>query len=136
LAREICAAWLRLLLLKLRGGALPTGRAAPRSLATFVRVRRHIEEHYLRLRTVEEIARECHVTPMYAARLFRRFAHTGTYQFLLRLKMNRAAELLLDRGLLVKEAADELGFADAFHFSRLFKRVHGFSPGQFVARQR
>jgi AraC-like DNA-binding protein len=79
-------------------------------------IRSHVEAHHQRLRTIEDVARECHVTPMYIARLLRRFARAGAYRFLLRLRMNRAAELLLDEGLMVKEVADRLGFPDAFTF--------------------
>jgi len=127
LARALCETLARLLLLKIQQHAVPGGRSVPRSFKTYERVRRHIEEHHLRVHTVDQIAHECHVTPMYVSRLFRRFGRTGAYQFLLRLKMNHAAELL-DDGLLVKETAARLGFADAFQFSRAFKRVHGVPP--------
>jgi AraC-like DNA-binding protein len=46
--------------------------------------------------------------------------------------MNRAADLLLNSGKLVKQVAEELRFADAYHFSRAFKKVHGLSPVQFL----
>ncbi len=134
--RAICETLARLLLLKIQQRAVSGGRDLPRSFATYERIRRHVEEHHQRLRTVEDIARECHVTPMYVARLFRKFGRTGAYQFLLRLKMNRAAELLLDEGLLVKETAARLGFADAFQFSRAFKRVHGVPPTQLLESRR
>ena len=48
----------------------------------------------------------------------------------------RLAELLLDEGLLVKETAARLGFADAFQFSRAFKRVHGVPPTQLLEARR
>jgi AraC-like DNA-binding protein len=135
LARTLCETLVRLLLLKIQQLAVPGGRSVPRAFETYERLRRHIEQHHLRVHTVDEIARECHVTPMYASRLFRRFGRTGAYQFLLRLKMNHAAELL-DDGLLVKEAAARLGFADAFQFSRAFKRVHGVPPTQLLSAAR
>lgn len=128
LAPELCATLLRLLLLKIRSRALSPGRGAPRAFATYARLRRHLEQHHERLRTVEELAHECRLTPIHVTRLFRRFARIGAYRFLLRLRMNRAAELLLDDGLLVKEVAERLGFPDAFTFSRAFKRIHGVPP--------
>lgn len=131
LARALCETLARLLLLKIQQHAVAGGRSVPRSFATYTRLRRHVEAHHLRLRTVGDIARECHVAPNYVSRLFRRFGRTGAYQFLLRLKMNYAAELL-DDGLLVKETAARLGFADAFQFSRAFKRVHGIPPTQLL----
>ena len=126
----VCENLARLLLLKIQQQAEPFGRRFPRSFTTYERLRNHIETHYLRLRSVEDIARECHVTTVHVARLFGRFGRTGAYEFLLRLKMNYAAELL-ENGLLVKEAAQELDFADAFQFSRAFKRIHGVPPGAF-----
>lgn len=135
-ARSLCATLARLLLLKIEQRAISGGRHMPKSFTTYERIRRHIETHFLRLHSVDAIARECHVTPMYIARLFRRFAHTGAYQFLLRLQMNRAAEYLLDEGLLVKDTAARLGFPDAFQFSRAFKRVHGVPPTQLLEGRR
>lgn len=135
-SRELCNQILPLLLLKIAQRKVPFGPAEPRSLAAYERVRRYMEQHFLRIRTIEEVASACHVTPMYLSRLFRRFAQTGAYQFLLRLKMNHAAELLLDRGMLVKQAAAELEFADAFHFSRVFKRVYGVPPERFIRQSR
>jgi hypothetical protein len=85
LARNLCEMLVRLLLLKIQQLAVPGGRRVPRAFETYERLRRHIEQHHLRVHTVDEIARECHVTPMYASRLFRRFSRTGAYQFLLRL---------------------------------------------------
>ncbi len=52
------------------------------------------------------------------------------------LRLNRTTELLLDGGLMEKEEAEQLDFADAFHFSRTFKRVYGLAPEQFLKRNR
>jgi AraC-like DNA-binding protein len=54
--------------------------------------------------------------------------------FLQRLKMNRAAAMLESGHLLVREVADLLGM-DAFHFSRVFKRIHGLSPSTFASER-
>jgi AraC-like DNA-binding protein len=69
-------------------------------------------------------------------RLFRRFQGTSPYQYLLRRKMNLAAEFLIDQGGLVKEAALKVGFADPFHFSRCFKTVHGVAPSELQRQVR
>ncbi len=129
---QLCAAHLRLLLLKIAQKALPPHIAHPRALATYQRARQHIEENFLKLQTAEDVARACHMTPVHLSRIFRRFAHTTPYYFLTRLKMNRAAELLLDAGRMVKEAAEHLSFSSQFQFSRAFKRTYGISPDHFV----
>ena len=45
--------------------------------------------------------------------------------------MNKAAELLDHSDLLVKQVSAEVGYEDAFHFSRVFKRFLGISPRDF-----
>jgi AraC-like DNA-binding protein len=68
--------------------------------------------------------------------LFRRFDHASPYQFLLRLKMNSAAERLQAPGVAVKQVAQEMGFSDPFHFSRVFKKALGLTPAQYVRLNR
>lgn len=128
----ICATHLQLLLLKIAEKAAPVRGGEPRALATYQRARRHIEQHFADLKTAEDVARACHMTPVHLSRIFRRFGHSTPYDFLMRLKMNHAAGLLLDGGLLVKEAAERLGFSSQFQFSRAFKRVYGLAPDHFI----
>lgn len=95
---------------------------------TFEMARRLIEERFLEFRTVEEVASEIGFSPIYLSRLFKRFAGSGAYRYLLRLRMNYAAELILERGLKVSAVAERLQYSDAFQFSRAFKRVYGVPP--------
>jgi AraC-like DNA-binding protein len=129
---RICAALVPVLIMKIAQRAVPYAVEESRALATFHRAKHWIERHYVQLRTVEQAAQACHIEVAYLSRLFQRFGHTTPYRFLMRLKMNRATELLVDDGMLVKEVAAKLEFADAFHFSRVFKRVYGLPPGRFI----
>lgn len=135
-ASQICAALLQVLIMKIDEQSIPYGSLNIRALETYQRARRIIQEGYLSFQTAEEAAAACHIAPSYLSRLFQRFGGTTPYRFLVKLKMNRATELLLEDRMMVKEAADELGFADAFHFSRTFKRVYGVSPEHFVRHRR
>jgi AraC-like DNA-binding protein len=127
----LCAAGVEYLLLKIAECQTPAETAETPAFATYQRCRRHIQTHSARLRTLSDAARQCHVDPAYLCRLFRRYAQQSPYQFLMRLKMNLAADRLQDRGVLVKKVAAELGFDDPFHFSRAFKQVFGVSPEAF-----
>ncbi len=135
-ANHLCEMLARLLLLKIQQRVVSRDHKVPQSFQTYERVRRHILEQFLHLHTVEDIARDCHLSPTYISRLFRRFGSTGAYHFLLRLKMNHAAELLLEDGILVKQIAARLGFADVFQFSRAFKRVYRVSPTMLLDKAR
>ncbi len=136
-SREICQSLARILLLKIQQRRVNDGTHAPTAFRTYETVRQFIEENYMKVSTVEQVAEACGISPVYVSRLFKRYSATGAYQFLLRLRMNHAADLLMKHGLLVREVADSLGFADAFQFSRAFKRVYGVAPSSLVdSRQR
>jgi AraC-like DNA-binding protein len=132
LAPQITAAVLELLVLKVAQTAIPAGAADTAAFSSYRRCQRYIEEHWQELASLEQAAQRCHVDPAYLCRLFRRFDHQSPYQLLMRLKMTRGAEMLLSPGASVKQVAEDLGFADAFHFSRSFKKFMGLPPAQFA----
>ena len=127
----MCAKLLECLALRITGARAPLAGSETHAFATFQQCRQHIEQHFLRLRTLAQIAAECHVNNAYLCRLFRRYDNRSPYQYLIRLKMNHAAERLQRTGWLVKQVAEEAGFADPFNFSRVFTAVFGISPVAF-----
>lgn len=127
----LCGKLLETLALKIAEARAPLAGAETLAFATFQHCRGHIQQHFRRLKTLAQIAAECHVNSAYLCRLFQRYDHQSPYQFLLRLKMNFAAELLQQPGALVKQVAEETGFGDPFHFSRAFKSVFGLAPDAF-----
>jgi AraC-like DNA-binding protein len=128
---DLCARLLECLALKITGCRVPPNDLETLAFRTYQRCRQHIQEHFRRLRSLEQISRECRVNNAYLCRLFRRYEHQSPYQYLLRLKMNLAADLIQNPAALVKQVTEEVGFTDPFHFSRAFKSVFGMSPDRF-----
>ncbi len=128
---ELCRQLLGCLGVKLQEARAPLKSSESPAFATYQACRQLMQEHHHRLRTLEQVAKECHVDTAYLCRLFRRYDHQSPYLFLTRLKMNAAAEQLKQPGALVKNVATELGFTNPFHFSRVFKSVFGIAPEAF-----
>jgi AraC-like DNA-binding protein/quercetin dioxygenase-like cupin family protein len=128
---ELCAKLLECLALRIAESRIPHESAETLSLLSYQHCRKHIEENFQRLKSLEQIAVECHLDAAYLCRLFQRYDHQSPYKFLMRLKMNLAAEWLEQPGALVKQVAERSGFRDQFHFSRAFKNVLGVSPNTF-----
>lgn len=126
-----CALQFELLMHMIARSKAVRSKLERQSQATFERCRKYMDEHFLRLKSVEGVADSCHVDPSHLCRLFRRFQQASPLQYLLRLRMVWAAERLANLPLLVQEVAEELQ-VDPFHFSRIFKRVHGVSPSDFL----
>lgn len=102
-----------------------------RAYQTYRQCMAHLSANYRSLSSAESLASACHLSPGHLARLFRKYGQESPYRSLLRLRMARAGELLRRRDLLIKEVADEAGYEDPYHFSRLFKQCHGVSPEKF-----
>ncbi len=133
-AARITALHLEILLVTLSEHGAGTRSGDERARATFVRCRDTIEARFLELESVTAAAAACHVDAAYLCRLFARYSPASPYRFLQRLRMNHAAARLEDGGSLVREVSAGMGM-DPFHFSRVFKRVHGLSPQAFLRRR-
>lgn len=130
-ARVIGSRLTELLLLRIREDVRLGTQPRSEAHRSYARCREFMQDNYLTLRSVAEVAAQCSLDPAYLSRLFKRYTDENPLQFLTRLKMDHAAELILRGGYNVKQAAATTGFQDPYHFSRVFKRVHGVAPGRF-----
>ncbi len=130
-SQALCGSLIPTLAYKIAEQAMPTDNVNTRALTTYLRVRQLLDQDFLKLKNVEQVAEQCGLSVPYICQLFKRFNHVTPYQYLLRRRMQFAADMLSNPGVLVKQAARRLDFADQFQFSRAFKRVFGISPAQF-----
>lgn len=116
--------------------ALRTSGNAAQSGAevSYKRCRNVIDNEFLELNTLADIAKRCNLDPATVCRLFKRFSRESPYRYLMRQKMNFAAVRLQLTSISVNQLAEEMDFCDAFLFSRVFKRIHGLSPRAFRQR--
>lgn len=80
---------------------------------------------------VAGIAENLGIDRSYFSHLFSEQMELSPRQYLLKLRMRRAADLLENRNYSVSEIAHQSGYPDVTAFSRMFKRYHGLSPKQF-----
>lgn len=71
------------------------------------------------------------VHPVYLARTFRRHFGCCMSNYVQRLRVRRAAELLQDRRRPLAQVALHAGLSDQAHLCRLFKREFGLTPGGY-----
>jgi AraC-like DNA-binding protein len=75
-----------------------------------------------------QIARDLQLGYTQFRELFQEHAQTSPKQYQLKIRMERARELLRNTELPLKEIALRLGFHTAFHFSHQFRAHHQLSP--------
>jgi len=80
---------------------------------------------------LEDTARQVGLSPFHFLRTFRRVLGVTPHQYLVRMRLRRAARLLAEGELPVTEVALEVGFADLSNFVRTFHRAAGTPPARF-----
>jgi AraC family transcriptional regulator len=85
---------------------------------------------------VADLARECGLSSGYFSRAFRRTTGVTPHQWLIRRRVERARQLLLGNGLELADIAVVCGFVDQSHFTRVFTKLEGDSPGRWRQKYR
>lgn len=78
--------------------------------------------------TLEELARQANLSPPHFTALCRRQTGMPPLSLLIRLRLQRAMDLLQRGNHNVAETAHAVGYEDAFYFSRLFRKHIGVTP--------
>ena len=87
-----------------------------------------VANHYTREHSTRFYAEQLCVTPVYLARIVRRYAQKSVKEFILSQVYHEALDMLRYTDAQVGEVASRLGFADIETFSKFFKRYYGQSP--------
>ena len=134
--RELAAAYLRVILLRLGLGTVPVARPSAAADSLYHRCMDLIERDFARLKNLQELSDELHTQPSRLCRIFKNQGQPGPFGLLTRRKLHRAAELLAAGRVSVQEAAAQVGYDDPYHFSRLFRKHFGKPPVAFRAEFR
>lgn len=86
--------------------------------------------------SVEEIADRLHLNRSYFSSLFKKVMNRSPREYLIDLRMKKAAEWLCERGFGVSVTAASVGYPDVFAFSRAFKNYYGVSPTEYTKMRR
>jgi AraC-like DNA-binding protein len=89
-----------------------------------------INENYQTELTVPLLAEKTGLCPVYLGALFMRYEACSISEYINKIRVNHALEILRTERLSVKETAYVCGYSDAFYFSRIFKKYTGVSPSQ------
>jgi AraC family transcriptional regulator len=86
--------------------------------------------------TVDALAREAGLSPAHFARAFKETIGRAPHSYLLTLRLDHARRLLDAPDAALSDVAQRAGFADQAHFTRLFKREFGVTPGVVLKSRR
>lgn len=95
-------------------------------------VMEYLERHYSEKLSLDQIAQNMYLSPFYLSRIFKNETGDTPINYLIRVRMKRAGELLrTEKSASIQDVARCVGYEDAYHFSKLFKKHYGMPPSKY-----
>lgn len=110
-------------------GGPPVARDPVDALAQ--RIVAYLRDNYNRPISVREVAAQVHLSERHTSRLFREATGVSILSFVTTLRLQAAAQLLLDPRLAIHAVALAVGYPDVRYFTTLFHRHMGETPRRF-----
>ncbi|WP_077622623.1 response regulator [Sediminibacillus massiliensis] len=96
-----------------------------------IRAKSYMESNYHKALTLEEVADQIGISSYYLSKLFKDRFQVTFVEYLTKIRLDQAKELLLDASMPLKEIALNVGYKDPNYFSRVFKKEIGISPRDY-----
>ncbi|MBN2533424.1 MAG: response regulator transcription factor [Spirochaetales bacterium] len=95
-----------------------------------------IEKNYHKEISLKEASRIVYLSPKYISRLFKESTGISFHEYKLRLRMEKAKELLDNSDLTVNEIAYKTGYQNTESFVRIFKKLQECTPSEYRLREK
>ena len=87
----------------------------------------HLHEAFI----VKDLASHLRCHPDFLSRKFKQYTGLELSSYVLQIRIARAKQLLDNPKIGIEDAAEQSGFSDRGHFSKVFRRLTGQTPGQY-----
>lgn len=108
-------------------------------LSTIVgQVEQYLKKNFRETITLHSLSQEFRLVPNYLSVVFKREIGTTPIEYLMEYRIREAKRIMDERPhMLLKQVAAEVGYPDQLYFSRVFKKLTGQSPSEYMhSRQR
>lgn len=95
------------------------------------KLKKIIEEQFLEVENVSQIAQQVYVSTVYANLIFKNVFGCTMFDYLTRVKIEKAKEMLKSQDYKVYEIANMLGYKSKAYFTALFKEYTGVTPKEY-----
>ena len=95
------------------------------------RAKDFIAKNQIEALSLGQVARAVNTSTFYFCKMFKRSTGLNFTDYVSRIRIEKAKNLLLNPNLRVSEIAFEIGFQSLTHFNRVFKKIVGESPTEY-----
>lgn len=101
------------------------------SLSQIERAKNYINRNYHNDISLDDVSMELDISPYYFSKLFKEQTEENFIDYLTRIRIQKAKELLIHSKLSVREIGSSVGYQDPNYFSRIFKKNVGMTPTEY-----
>ena len=98
---------------------------------TITRAKKFIEEHQAEEISLGDVAKAVNTSTFYFCKMFKKATGLNFTDYLSRVRVEKAKNLLLNPNMRISEVAFAAGFQSLSHFNRVFRRIAGESPTNY-----
>jgi len=91
----------------------------------------YFKAHYMEHISVDEIASSAYMSATYVTRIFKEVTGDTPINYLIGIRLEKAAELLREGKMHIQEISKAVGYEDPYYFSKLFKKRYAVSPTEY-----
>jgi AraC-like DNA-binding protein/mannose-6-phosphate isomerase-like protein (cupin superfamily) len=106
----------------------------PTSNTSAQRITQYLIDNFSQPITIRDVAAQVHLSERHTSRLFHAVMGISIMDHLLLIRINAASQLLISNALPIRRIGELCGFPDVQHFTTVFRRQTGLTPGAFRKR--
>lgn len=96
----------------------------------------YLNDNYNEKISLEQIAHNMYLSPVYISKIFKEETGESPINYLIKIRLEKARDILLkSNDSSIKSIANQVGYEDVYHFSKLFKKYYGISPLYYRKRE-
>jgi two-component system response regulator YesN len=98
-------------------------------------IKDYIDNHYFEDFSISTFTEKYYLSREYIMKLFKQQFGYGIHEYVQKVRMDKAKELLHDSNLKILEISEMLGYKDKNYFSKAFRNYYSISPTEYRMRQ-
>lgn len=88
----------------------------------------YLSKNYVNDISLETLSKNMYLSSVYISKIFKDIMGDSPINYLIRIRLSKAKELLEQSNLPIKTVAKMVGYSDPYYFSKLYKKYYGISP--------
>ena len=101
--------------------------------ASIYSIREYIDNNYFKEIKLTVFSEKYFLSKEHLCRMFKDTFGCGIYEYAMKVRMEKAKQMLDEPDIRIQHVSDTLGFNDSNYFSKAFKKYYGISPSEYRA---